>query len=815
MAADELGRASIPIRATLDQLAADLERARVKITGESAKIGDQAAKSITDRLDAAGKKMSGIGKKMSLGLTAPILAFGAGALKASNDFNAGMANVASLIPGNTKRVGELKDGVQDLAVEVGKSTGDLSDGLYNVISAFGDTSDSMKILDINARAATAGVATTTDAINLTSAVTKGYGDTSAKAVSQASDLALMTVKLGQTTFPELAASIGQVIPFTTQLGISQQELFASMATLTGVTGGASEVATQMKGAMQALMAPTADAAKAFKAAGYESGAAAVKQLGLQGSMKLLTDAAAKSGKPLQAYVSSLEGQTFALSLTGSQAKNYTDKLGEMSKAAGVTDAAFAEQTQGINKTGFALAQAKEKGQVFAQNMGDALAPALMAAMDAAEPLIRGLQRMMAWFQQLSPGMQSVVLALVGIVAAAGPMLVMVGKIAQGIAAVTKVVQLMNLAFLANPWTLVIAAVVAAVVLIVTHWEQVKAALGAIWEAIKGAAVAAWNWIKDNIKTIVEALVILVTGPIGLLAVLIYENWEKIKAAALAAWTWIKDHISQILQALLVVLTGGFGALVLLVVHNWDRIKGATSAAWEAVKSAVSGAIGAVVGFVAGLPGRVAGALASLAGTLSRITRSAFAGMTSAVLDGISDIVGWVASIPGRIWSALGDTARMLFQAGVNIVKGLIDGMMSMIGKVGDAIGSVVGKIRDHLPWSPAKEGPLSGRGYPLYSGQKIGGALADGILGSTGRVAAASLALAAAASAPISGGLTVGVAGRIAASTPAEASALSMAGVEQRLEALMVEQARTREVLRAMPRDYMVGQRQGVQPWRV
>ncbi len=183
--------------------------------------------------------------------------------------------------------------------------------------------------------------------------------------------------------------------------------------------------------------------------------------------------------------------------------------------------------------------------------------------------------------------------------------------------------------------------------------------------------------------------------------------------------------------------------------------------------------------------------------------------------GIEAALRFIRELPGKILGALGDVGRLLFDAGSNIIQGLIDGIGSMIGKVGDAIGSVTSKIRNFLPFSPAKEGPLSGSGYPLYAGEKIGDALAVGIRGRVGHVAAASLALAAAAAAPVTGGLDVGVVGRIAASTPAEASALSMAGVEQRLEALMVEQARTREVLRGMPRDYMVGQRQGVQPWRV
>jgi len=59
----------------------------------------------------------------------------------------------------------------------------------------------MKVLEINSKAAAGGVATTRDAIDLTSAVTKAYGDTSAAAVQGVSDLALETVRLGQTTFP--------------------------------------------------------------------------------------------------------------------------------------------------------------------------------------------------------------------------------------------------------------------------------------------------------------------------------------------------------------------------------------------------------------------------------------------------------------------------------------------------------------------------------------------------------------------------------------------------------------------------------------
>lgn len=191
----------------------------------------------------------------TLPLSAGLAAVGVAGIKASTDLNAAMANVATLIPNNVERVKELKSAVQDLAVDFGKSTGDLTGGLYQVISAFGDTNDTVKVLEINARAATAGLATTLDAINLTSAVTKGYGDTSAAAVQHVSDLAFQTVKLGATTFPELAASIGRVTPLAAALRVTQEELFGVMATGSGVTGTVAEVSTQLRGVLQSLMAP--------------------------------------------------------------------------------------------------------------------------------------------------------------------------------------------------------------------------------------------------------------------------------------------------------------------------------------------------------------------------------------------------------------------------------------------------------------------------------------------------------------------------------------------------------------------------------
>lgn len=422
------------------------------------------------------EKTRNIGLGLTAGLTLPIVGVGIAALKASTDFNAAMANVATLIPGNSERVEELKKDVQALAIETGKSTGDLADGLYQVISAFGDSAESTKLLGITARAATAGLATTTDALNLTSAVTKGYGNVTAEGVQHASDLAFMAVKLGQTTFPELAGALGRVIPLTAELGVSQEELFGVMATATGVTGKADEVTTQLLGIMQSLLSPTKEMSKLFEALGYESGKAFLAQEGLQGTLNKIVKAANLAKMPLQDFIGSIRGQTLALALTGGQSETFTQKLKAMEDVTGATDEAFREQAEGINKTGFTMAQLMQKVAVATQRLGDGLAPTLAIVMDKAMPLIDLIVDLAGQFSQLDPTLQTSIVVVGAVAAALGPLLVLISALIPAIALLAGPVGIAVGAFLG------LSAVAG---ILYAKWEPIKTFFLGIGETIAG------------------------------------------------------------------------------------------------------------------------------------------------------------------------------------------------------------------------------------------------------------------------------------------------------------------------------------------
>ena len=493
-------------------------------------------------------------------------------IKSAMSFNKEMANIATLIPGATERVIELKTAIRGMAVVVGKSTADLAQGAYQVISAFGDTADTVNILEMSAKAATAGVATTTEAINLLSAVTKGYGDTSKEAVKKASDLAFQTVTLGQTTFPELAASIGRAIPLAAELGVVEEELFTVMATGTGVTGKAAEVSTQLRGIFQSLMAPTADMTKLLESMGYESGKAMLAEEGLHGALISIVKAAKDSNTPLQKYISQIEGQTLALALTGAQSDVYIEKLAKMRDSVGLTDVAFREQTEGINKAGFAFEQAKIRIGVLGQEIGDRLLPMITPLIEKITDLVKKMSDWAKEHPKLSSG-------IVKFAAVLGPLLLGLGGLLIILPNLIALIPLLKIGmiklgaafhFMLGPIGLIIIAIGAAVAAFLYFYktsDKFRNFIDKIVAYIKAFVQNAWNrliWLRDNWgklwKTIFEAIPKIAKNSFDNLMAIFNWVWDFIKG-----WgSWLGKNFINIWKNM-------FGAISTSVKNFGDNI----------------------------------------------------------------------------------------------------------------------------------------------------------------------------------------------------------------------------------------------------
>ena len=771
---------------------------------------------------SASKSMRSLGKTLTTHVSLPLAAAGGAALKFATDFNAGMANVASLGEEAAAKIEQWKPMVQDVAIQVGKSTSDMTGGLYQVVSAFGATDDAIRILEINAKAAAAGLATTTDAINLTSAVTKAYGDTSAEAVQHVSDLALKTVQMGQTTFPELAASIGRVTPLASSLGMSMEELFAVMATGTGVTGSAAEVSTQLRGILQSLMAPTDSMAQLIQNLGYESGQAMLQELGLQGTLQAVMKAAQESGEPLQKYIGSIEGQTLALALAGPQAETFTQKLQAMQSAAGATEQAFLAQTQGVNQAGFAMAQLKTRLEVVAQRVGDALIPAFLQLLNASEPLIAGIERAANAFSNMDARTQTVIATIGAFVAAIGPALVVVGMIAPaistGVGAISTFISILGtagsavaafggtlLAFL-GPVGVIIAVVAALYLAWRTNflgirditeqvWSWVQAfisnAMGAIGEVIFNALVSivesvtgnheyavqvvtqAWENVQAVTETVWNAISTFISTISSVIQMTIETIWNAISPFLITTWEFIRSQaetiwnaLSQIVQTILRGLAGVVTAIVQLMAGD---VSGAMSTMRDTVTAVITGMKDAVIGLITGMAGNTKALIAGLAGnaiqfvgtmrdsvvyrisTMKRLVLDTISRMKSVGLTTISTLAGEVINRVGMMRDSVSYRVGVMKEKVLETIRKMKDAVLSVFGNLISAAGNagggfvdafknaimgklneaynaalnMVNKIRNLLPGSDAREGPLSDL---TRSGMALSETFAQGIL---------------------------------------------------------------------------------------
>ncbi|MFD1451524.1 tape measure protein [Oceanobacillus sojae] len=87
-------------------------------------------------------------------------------------------------------------------------------------------------------------------------------------------------------------------------------------------------------------------------------------------------------------------------------------------------------------------------------------------------------------------------------------------------------------------------------------------------------------------------------------------------------------------------------------------------------------------------------------------------LAGGIIDKGKDIYNAAKNIIGEGINGVKEKATDFFNAGKNIVGSIADGIKENVEKVKGAIGNVVQKIRDFLPFSPAKEGPLKDIMYP-------------------------------------------------------------------------------------------------------
>jgi hypothetical protein len=135
----------------------------------------------------------------------------------------------------------------------------------------------------------------------------------------------------------------------------------------------------------------------------------------------------------------------------------------------------------------------------------------------------------------------------------------------------------------------------------------------------------------------------------------------------------------------------------------------------------------VVGFVRGLPGKAAAAAAALGSKLQAKAREAWELLKAATRLGIDTAVGLVRDLPGKAQAALGGIGSRLVSSGRALIDGFISGIKGAFGRARQVVSDGLASIRDFFPFSPAKKGPFSGKGWVTYAGKSVGTAFTKAI----------------------------------------------------------------------------------------
>ena len=322
-------------------------------------------------------------------LTAATAGFAVKAVQASGNFQKGMNMVYTMLPNASQQTKDkLSKDVLDLSQKYGQAADNISASMYQALSAGVAANDVKGFLDVAQQATIAsGLNDTAIAVDGISSVVNAFGSKNISA-KKASDLMFTAVRKGKTTFGEMAGSIAQVSPVASSLGVQFSDLTAVIATMTAKGTPTSETMTQMKAAFSEFSKGSSTASKEFKAATGKSFKDFIAQGGnLQTAMQALDQHAQKSGKNINEFFGSVEAGSFALSVTGKNAKDFAENMKEMQNSDGATEQAYKQMDQGIGPSINRMKASMAKGMIEAGQAITPMATQMVQSFEGALPAI--------------------------------------------------------------------------------------------------------------------------------------------------------------------------------------------------------------------------------------------------------------------------------------------------------------------------------------------------------------------------------------------------------------------------------------------
>ncbi|MGW8823363.1 phage tail tape measure protein [Paenibacillus lautus] len=466
--------------AQYNKLHGELQKTTAEIDKQSS-----AWNKVSKQLEAAAKKMESIGQKMksagqemSLMITAPLAAVGTAGAKASIDYETAFAGVRKTVDATEAEFKQFSDQIREMSKEIPAAATSIA-GVAEAAGQLGVKKES--IMGFTRTMTDLGVATNMAATDAATALAR-LANITQMPQDNFDRLGATIVALGNnlaTTESEIVDMSLRLAGAGKQIGMTEAQILSFAGSLSSVgieaeMGGSAFSRVMIDMANAAMMG--GDSLKMFAAVAGMSSADFKKQFEKDATSALISfieglDRMSKAGENTFLVLDKLglsEIRVRDTLLRASGAGDLFRNSIELGSKAWQENTALTDEANERYKTTASQLQMLGNRIVDAAiTFGDALVPAIMAVLDSLEPLFGSIEQGATWFASLDESGQKTVLTLVAIVAAAGPLLIVVGKLVESVGLLIPVIKGLGTALMwlsTNPIGLVLMAIAGAVTL---------------------------------------------------------------------------------------------------------------------------------------------------------------------------------------------------------------------------------------------------------------------------------------------------------------------------------------------------------------
>lgn len=600
--------------------------------------------SATTKLDALGSAFTNVGSSMTKNLTVPIAGAGAAVVGVAAKFESAMSEVQAISGASGEDLQRLTDKAQEMGATTKFSASESAAALKYMAMAGWDTESMLNgINGVMQLAAASGedLASTSDIV--TDAMT-AFG-LSADQSTRFADVLAQTANRSNTSVALMGETFKYVAPVAGALGYSIEDASVAIGLManSGIKG--SQAGTSLKNVLTNLAKPT-DQVQSYMDKlniSMTDQAGNVKPLNqllneMRGSFAGLTDA---EKAEYAAGIAGKEGMSGLLAIVNASQSDFdklTDAINNSSGAAqNVADVM-------MDNLGGQLTILKSTLEGIAISFGNILLPAVKKVADA-------LQNFLNFLNGLTDGQKQLVVTIATIVAAIGPVLLIVGKLINSVTSIIGVVNTLKPAFAAlnavmaaNPIGVVVVAIAGLIAALVALYNKN--------EEFRNFVDTAWTQIKETISTVIDAIANFFT-------VVIPEKTDEMVQ-------WFTELPERIGYAI------GFAIGTLA---NW--VVSLSQKANEVGPKVID----AIVNFFSQLPGKIWNTLLEAIAKIQQWGSDIISWAQTAIPNVISTITSFFEELPGK-----------MLEIGKNLLLGLADGISSAVGTVVNKVKSVASSI---------------------------------------------------------------------------------------------------------------------------